>query len=366
MPQLVHISTAHPPFDIRIFQKECTALANAGFQVGLIAMHDRDEERQGVHVYALRRRSNRAFRILLGDFAAFVLALRAGGKVFHLHDPELLPVGLALKLLGKRVIYDAHEDLPRQILAKQWIHPRLRPAIAAAAELFENFAARTMDAVVAATPHIALRFRRVNPRTVVVNNYPKLSEMFETSDSSSKERALCYVGAISSARGLTEMLRAAKLCDATLHLAGILSPPDLLDEINAAAAGGARVVYHGVLDRAGVARLMATSSVGIVCFHPAPNHLKSQPTKLFEYMSAGIPVVASDFEYWRDIVEKNDCGICVNPFSAEEIAAAADRLLSSPDAAARMGKNGRELVKREFSWEREEATLLKLYEDVVS
>jgi glycosyltransferase involved in cell wall biosynthesis len=363
---VMHVSTAHPAFDIRIYHKQCRSLAKAGYRVGLIVPHEKDEERAGVRLYALKKRSNRLARMIMGDLSASVRALASNARVFHLHDPELLPVGLLLKLCGKRVIYDVHEDLPRQVLEKDWIHPRLRSLIAKMIETFENFSARCFDAVVAATPHIAARFASINSNTVTINNVPSLQEMGDCAYSTEKESAVCYIGAISLSRGLLEMIGSMESCNATLHLAGILSPPELLQQIQAAAARGVRVEYHGVLDREGVIQLLRRCSVGLVCFHRAPNHLLSQPTKLFEYMSSGIPVVASNFDYWRGIVEQNHCGICVDPLVPTEIGRAIDHLLSNSSEARQMGINGRKLVEKCYSWEREEKKLLHLYEQLSS
>jgi glycosyltransferase involved in cell wall biosynthesis len=358
---VTHISSAHPPFDIRIYQKECKSLAAAGYKVNLVVSHDKDEERDGVLLLGLTRRTNRMSRMVLGSISALLRALGTGAKVYHLHDPELLGIGLLLKLLGKRVIYDAHEDVPRQVLSKKWIRPAVRQLVARMVEAFENFATRRFDAVVAATPHIAKRFSSINARTVTVNNFPSLREMFVPTGWDNKERAVCYIGAISIARGIREMLDAMADCDATLHLAGMLSSPELLQEFEGLAASGKRVVYHGVLDREGVLELLRRCRVGVVCFHSEPNHLHSQPTKLFEYMSAGIPVVASNFAYWREFVERNRCGICVDPQDSAEIARAINYALSHPDEAHEMGLNGRALVENNYTWEREEKKLLALY-----
>jgi glycosyltransferase involved in cell wall biosynthesis len=117
-----------------------------------------------------------------------------------------------------------------------------------------------------------------------------------------------------------------------------------------ASPGWRRVNAHGFLDRRGVREVMTRSLAGIVTFHPLPNHLDSHPTKMFEYMSSGIPVIASNFPLWRDIIEGNQCGICVDPHDPKAIAAAIDYVVTHPQAAQAMGENGRRAVLEKYNW----------------
>jgi glycosyltransferase involved in cell wall biosynthesis len=110
--------------------------------------------------------------------------------------------------------------------------------------------------------------------------------------------------------------------------------------------------------------MLARSSVGLVTLHPRLNYVDSQPIKMFEYMAAGVPVVCSSFPLWRGIVEGHRCGICVDPMNPGEIAAAIDRLASSPGEVEEMGRRGREAVRERFNWAVEEAKLLDLYRGI--
>jgi glycosyltransferase involved in cell wall biosynthesis len=120
------------------------------------------------------------------------------------------------------------------------------------------------------------------------------------------------------------------------------------------------------LDRNEVAKLLSTSTAGLVLFLPEPNHIESQPNKMFEYMSASIPVIASNFSLWRSIIEKNNCGICVDPMDSHEIAEAIDFLTWNPEDAKQMGKNGQAAIKRIYNWGIEEKKLLRLYENLIA
>jgi glycosyltransferase involved in cell wall biosynthesis len=354
------VSTVHPPFDIRIFHKECRSLAHAGYHVDLVVTHSRRETIDGVHIEPLPTAGGRIARMLIGSLRALFRALGTRASICHVHDPELVVVGLLLKLAGRKVVYDAHEDLPRQIMSKYWIRPGLRRFIAAVAECVEDFAARRFDAIVGATPTIAERFALLNPRTIIVNNYPLLSEMPEPTLGVVRDNAVCYIGAISPERGLREIVLALEHCDAELHLAGAFSPASFQAELEAL-PGWKKVRFHGYLDRAAIYRLLGRSRAGLLCLHPMPNHIHSQPIKLYEYLSAGLPVIASDFPSWRSFFADHACGVCVDPRDPQMVAGAIQGVLDDRAAAEAMGARGRAAILARFHWGHEEAKLIEMY-----
>lgn len=117
----------------------------------------------------------------------------------------------------------------------------------------------------------------------------------------------------------------------------------------------------GFLNRSEVAELLSKASAGLVLFHPYPNHIDAQPNKMFEYMSAGLPIISSNFPLWKEIVEGNSCGICVDPLNPTAIREAIEQIIRNPDDAAQMGRNGRSAVESKYNWETESFKLLKFY-----
>ncbi len=294
--KVCHLTSVHPYNDTRIFIKECCTLAAAGYETYLIAPNAPEEVRNGVHLYSVFKLSgSRLLRMTKTVWAVYQKARTLNADVYHFHDPELIPLGLLLKIEGKKVVYDVHEDVPQDILAKTWITPILRKPIAWLIRSLENFAAKRFDAVVAATPFICDRFLQLGCRAVNVNNYPILSELhFSQGDWLQKERAVCYVGGIFNIRGIYEMVEAIGQTDAKLLLAGQFSPLELREQI-IAMSGWNNVEELGQLNRGEVAKTLARAMAGLVVLHPEPYHIDSQPTKMFEYMSASIPVIASNF-----------------------------------------------------------------------
>ncbi len=364
--RVTHLTSVHPADDVRIYVKECQTLAAAGFSVTLIAPGELRLSSGGVRMVAVRRAGGRLGRVTRTALAVYRAAVRRRAHIYHFHDPELIPVGLLLKLSGSRVIYDVHEDLPGEILTKPWIRPALRKPVAAMAAAGEWLAAHAFDGIVTVTPTIAARFPTA--KTVIVRNFPMLSEMLPRAlqvPYPERSPIVAYVGSLTTIRGAHEMVRAMGVLrpgDSTqLWLAARTEPPEL-EAALAVHPGWDHVTTTGWLDRAAVADLLGRARVGIVTFLPAPNHLSAYPTKLFEYMAAGLPVVASDFPVWRELVERAGCGLLVDPEDPAAIAAAIDRLLSDPGAAEAMGERGRSAVRDQLNWEKEGEALVALYD----
>ena len=310
--KVVHLTSAHPRHDIRIFVKECQSLAAAGFDVSLIVADGQGEEiRGGVRIHDAGAKSGGRFSRMTGTVRRVYEAARAlAPDVVHFHDPELIPAALRLKQAGIKVVYDVHEDVPRQILAKHWIPGAARPWVSGGFERVEDWAVERFDAVVAATPHIRERFAPRALRCVDVCNYPILDEFLQETDWNARRNEVCYLGGISRIRGIGPVVDALPQTGARLNLAGPWSEPALRDEL-ARREGWARVNELGVLGRDGVADVLARSKAGLVTLFPTPNYVDALPIKLFEYMAAGLPVVASDFPLWRAIVEDAGCGLLV-------------------------------------------------------
>lgn len=350
-----HVTTAHRANDNRIFRKECTSLAESGVRVALVAVADQSQMVDGVALRALPRRRSRLARMILGPVDAWRELRRLRPDVVHVHDPELIPLAVAWKTLhGARFVFDAHEDLAKQVMGKPYIPGRLRPAVRLFARALERTADRHADLVVAATPSIARIFSHAE--VVLVQNFPWLRDFPTPTPVPPGTRAAVYVGGVAEARGALDMLAAIDLAASSprLVVAGPVASASLQQKLESHPA----VTYHGVLPASEVPRVVDEGAVGMVLFHPLPNNLEAQPTKIFEYMAAERPFICSDFPFWRELVGDHGCGLFVDPQDPVAIAAALDTLLEDRELAARMGKNGRLAVEQSFSFENEAARLV--------
>lgn len=350
--KVCHMTSAHPQEDIRIFEKECVSLASFGYETYLVSCGE-SYEKKGVHVVGIGARDpGRIRRMTKTAKRVYQAALALDCDIYHFHDPELLPYGLKLKKQGKTVIFDSHEDVPAQIVDKAWIPGIIRKSISGAYRRYETHVVRHIDAVVAATPYIAEKFRGRARHVVDVNNFPKLSDIqFHQDPFEERQPILCYAGGISENRGESIMKNAMRTVQGTLLIAGAHEQET-----------DGNVIYIGQQDRRGVNELYKKSVIGLCLLKPIENYYYSQPIKMYEYMAAGLPFICSDFPMWKEVVNNSGGGICVDPTKISEISEAITYLLDHREIAAEMGRQGHDFVIKNCNWANEENTLRTLYQ----
>jgi len=371
MMKVCILSTVHQPFDVRIFHKEAKTLVNAGYEVILIAQSDKkvcspEEIVDGIRIIPLPKPKNRLERMFFLTIRCLIKALKQNADVYHFHDPELLFVGLLLKLITKsKVIYDVHEDYEKQILSKPYLPKGTGRFVAASVKMVEGVVSRIFDAIVTATDDISNNFSN-HKRVVVVKNFPVLSDFVEIRKDICHTNMfnLIYVGGLMEIRGITQMVQALESINpqriVRLILYGKFYPKSYEEQIKRL-KGFEKVEYHGWIRPQEIPEKMVQADVGMVCLHPVINYITALPIKLFEYMACGTPVIASNFPLWKEIVEGNNCGICVDPLNPKEIADAIEYLILHPDEARQMGKNGRKAVEEKYNWEGQGKRLIELY-----
>ena len=357
------LSTVHAVGDTRVLHKECKSLLAAGYDVALIASHPYDEVVETVPVLGIGTARNRLWRMTVSAWRLLRRALAEDADIYHFHDPELIGVGLVLRLRGKRVVYDVHEDVPKQIMNKFWIAAPFKLPLAVAAGLAERLAGVALSGIVTATGSIAERFP---PRkTVVVQNFPEaeLAEQVNPKPFQERRNAFVYVGGLSEQQGLFEMLDAfTRLPDG---LSGVLAGTFKQREPEARAhPGWSRVRYPGVVGRGEVVAALRDAVCGLVLDHPITNYVEAYSTKMFEYLACGIPVICSNFPLWTELVQRYQCGVALDPFNTEQVARWIARYHEDPDLARTHGENGRRAIAEHLNWQVEFAKLRGLYERI--
>jgi glycosyltransferase involved in cell wall biosynthesis len=368
-PKVVHMTSVHTPFDPRIFHKECRSLARAGFDVTVVAANWQEGLRDGVKIKWVSSSGSRLSRMTRTVWDVYREARRQDADLYHFHDPELIPVGLFLRAGGKHVIYDIHEDIPKEILSKLYLPKWSRNFIAWAVAKLEGFASKQFSALIVVTPSIAKRFQPLNKRTILVHNYPYIRELLrEDTDTpwSLRRQSVAYVGGLTRSRAIREMVEAMALLPSELNACLELAGPEVQGDTDLTALqqcpGWARVKHYGFIDQRSTFQILQSVRAGLVLYHPEPNQVESLPQKIFEYMGAGVPIIASDFPFWRKIIGGAGCGIFVDPLQPAEIAKAIDYVLTHQREAEEMGRRGQAAVVKHFNWDTEAERLIQLYE----
>lgn len=364
------MTSVHSAFDLRIFHKQAKSLVATCYDIALIAQHNKNEIVDGVKIIALPKPKNRFHRMFGLTLRVLYLSLGQKADVYHFHDPELISVGVILKLLGKKVIYDVHEDYSKQILSKPYLPKIIRNAIANLTKTIEYISSNIFDGIITATDDILKNFTH-HKKAISIRNFPVLSTYHYVKKLNDNERDvfnLIYVGGITEIRGISQIIKALEFIDSKrkfkLILCGKFYPPNYEKKVRGL-KGFEKVEYLGWKDPHEIPEFLIRADVGIICFLPEPNYIKAMPIKLFEYMATGLPIIASNFPLWKEIVEGNKCGICVDSLKPEDIAKAIKYLMEHPKIKKEMGANGRKAVLEKYNWEIESEKLIDLYRELL-
>lgn len=368
--KVCHISTVHTLHDTRILYRECASLVDSGYEVSLVITSDKDDVINGVKIVHIPRQQNRFLRMLLSPLNALHRALGTKARVYHLHDPELIPLGLILRAIGKKVIFDVHENIAENIKEKKYL--RFCNQLALIYRGFEWAAAKYFYLIVAENSYLKT-YEHLTKRVRVVLNTPDITffEKFHVEDRRACNK-LYYIGAVSQDRGSVMMIEVMDLLQK--------NHPDLVYDCVGPALGAQHGLIvnnpgysavkdsyriHGRMPLADGYDISREAAIGIAILYPTKNYFESYPTKIFEYMAIGLPVVTSNFPLYREVIEANECGICVDPGNPQEIAEQISKLLNDPERRQRYAENGRRVVKSKYSWEAQRKELEAAYKEVL-
>jgi glycosyltransferase involved in cell wall biosynthesis len=369
--KVCHFTSGHEAHDARIFHKQCRTLASADYDVHLVVPVGVTEVRDGVNICSIGAENyGRVQRMLSVSKKVYEKALSIDADIYHFHDPELIPLGLKLKKLGKKVIYDSHEDTPADILNKAWIPRFLRSLVSKIYKLYEERSVQRFDAVVSVTPHYVDRFRKANVNSHLVTNYPILDELppLKTEIHEGIDKNICFIGRVCDESMQRNIVKAVNGVEGVRYICAGPADKDYLEELSLI-PGWEFCDYRGPIAFSDAHDFVSQGIAGLQITDYIPNfgyNIGSLGnTKMFTYMLAGLPVICTDMILWKEIMDENQCGLCVNPHDIGAIREAIEFVRDNPERATQMGKNGREAVLEKYNWSTQVPNLLNLYSSII-
>jgi glycosyltransferase involved in cell wall biosynthesis len=363
--KVCHVTSAHPRYDVRIFHKECKSLANSGFDVTLLVNDNLPNEAlDGVKIVSTKLKpSNRYERMVKSKKYLRIKMIEIDADIYHFHDPELLPEGNWMKSKGKKIIFDFHEDVAQQILFKTWIPRKIRKLISAIYKKYEKKLSQRFDGLVTVTPKFVERLKQINPNTVMITNYPILKTT-SNYDRSKKKRAICFAGGITPQWNHENIIKAIEQIDDIEYILAGSGPQDYLERLKSL-QGWNKVRYLGRIPHEKVNEIYEESILGVALLSnntQVGDEGTLGNTKLFEFMESGLPMICSNNKIWKEIIDKYECGVVLNPNSTDEIRGVIESIIDNHDELCSMGMNGRNAVEKIFNWRvGPEVELLDLY-----
>lgn len=329
----------------------------------LIVNDDRtDEVVNGIKIVSTGfKPKNRVERFVNSRRLLFEKAFAVDAEIYQMHDPDLLPLGNKLKKAGKKIIFDSHEDIPRQIMDKQWIPGVLRGTVSKVYEKYEKNSIRKYDGVVSPTPYVVSRLREVNNNSILVTNYPIANTNEEIIRS--PEKAICFAGGVAEIYCHEAILQAIEHIDGIRYILAGPGKDTYINKLKSMPAWG-KVDYKGVIPFSEVKSIYSKAIAGMAVNYSTQD--KERGTlgvlKLFEFMESKLPVICSNYPLWEEIINKYKCGVCVEPNNVKEIKKAIEHIIDNPEEAVKMGERGRQAVFEQYNWGTQEKELLELYD----
>lgn len=368
MPKkIVHVSSVHPATDPRIFRKECRSLVKAGYEVVLVVPHPPgDEVLEGVQIRSVPMPNGRKDRMLHTTKACWARALTERGDLYHFHDPELMPGALKLARGGHKVIYDAHEHLGEDLLVptnKHYVPNWLRRPLSWAIQVYERYVGSHMAAVIPVVESHVGRFPA--GKSVVLQNYP-IGEEIPVATAppyAQRDNLIAFTGGLTKDRCALEMVEAMGLLapdlQAKFWVVGMLDSDELLTELSAL-PGWSRTEFGGYIRHNELYSKLVTCKIGLATMAPDKYEQDFSANKIYDYMMAGIPILASPNKTWIQTMDQYQCGLILKDGSAQALADGITELLNNPERAEEMGRAGRKAALENFTWEAEEKKLIEL------
>ncbi|WP_428664976.1 glycosyltransferase [Runella sp.] len=369
------LSTVHSMTDPRIAGKIALSLEEY-YEVYTIAVAAPKEyfkppgmDKNGVafkhHFSQLPYFQHLIWRLLWVHPMVFIKFLWIRPHIVHIFVAELLPLAFVFRWLGAEIVYEVQENLYKKLPLKTYNRGWLFENVF---RYFDHRARRLFKFVFTEDAYLN-EYQNLQQPYAIVHNFATSQWLSQPVPVPDLQRpTFFYAGVISFERAFDTLLSAMVIVkqhypNLVLHLFGHLRiPQQTLNEREDYRQVNENLIFHGYVPQQ-LAFLHARKALaGIALLKPVGDYTDSYPTKLFDYMALGLPVITSDLPLLKAVVEPNQCGFCVSPYDAEALAAAMLACIEYPKKWQSMGENGRNAIKTTYNWENEAKKLVELYQ----
>jgi len=374
--RVCHFSSVHSIHDTRVFSRECVSLAKY-FDVTLIAIGNFTGQKQGVRIIGIPEAKTKLERFFGTTFKVFVSAIKTEADIFHIHDAEMLPFALVLSLLGKKVIYDIHENTKQDILLKPWLKQDLKAKAARMYDALLKFSSRFVHYIPVVANEQFLPIFHVKPKQyTVIQNFADVDEMrkYKVEDRLIlPDNHIFYVGMIK------DMYYDFNVLIEAVHQ---LKQKGFIVFVHAVGYFGANVKhdfednkcwhevkeqihFYGKLSIDSAYRISMQCKLGICLKNQPEEMLVSHERKFFEYMAVALPSVFCQSKIYRDINDEYKIGEAIDLKSAEQMALAIQIILSNEDEYRLMQANCIKASEEKYNWKSQERILVNIYKRLI-
>jgi glycosyltransferase involved in cell wall biosynthesis len=353
---ICHFTTRHRANDNRILELQAINAVRAGYNVQILGLCEHEAEAHHVKMQP----------IAVGNLRVFKQCMAQKCDLYEFHDPSLLWVGVLLRICGKTVIFDAHENYEEKVKSRiEQISSYLKPYKFVLARLwwfYEKACVSLLSGKIVADETV---YKKYGGNTVLLPNVPG-KEFYETPPRRTRTDdvfRLIYVGTLSWDRGIVETIAALQKTNhpnVEFHIIGDTKDSKLIEYIEHAP----KTIWHGRVPWRELKHHLVNADAGIVLLQPIDAYLYcpgENIVKLWEYMSLSLPVLISDFPKLRALCERLQFGVCVKPDDPIKIAEAIDWMIDHPDECKSFGECGRQAVEEEYNAEKQVQHLIELY-----
>jgi glycosyltransferase involved in cell wall biosynthesis len=371
MTRVCLVSASHHRNDTRLVERQARSLQSNGFDVTVLLNDGLGEEiKNGIKIVNPSSFWKNRLKIIFFAKKLFLAKAREiDADIYQMQSPECWLLGIELQKNGKKVIYDAEEDLPRHIKEKEWLPFFIRTLVSFFVEKFMLKILAKYDGLISPHLHVIDYLKKINKNVYYVVNFPHLNNFndFSFSQYNSRSNLMCYTGTVYYYSNQFVILDAIKnIADVKYEIAGHIDH-GYLEQLSLHDSFP-KFVFHGRLPWDQLKYFYSKFKIGIVVYDYKLNLGWKQGSfgtnKIFEYMESALPFICTDFDLWKAIIDEYDCGICVQPGNEFQIANAINFLLTNPERAYQMGQNGRKAVIEKFNWQSQENVYLDLFHNL--